>query len=58
VRVEYLNGEVHTAEFPLSGLGENVEFQRLLRERAVQTIHSREATLEDVFLQLTGRSLL
>jgi fluoroquinolone transport system ATP-binding protein len=57
VRVEYLNGEVRAAEFPLAGLAENSEFQRVLREAAVQTIHSREATLEDVFLEVTGRSL-
>jgi fluoroquinolone transport system ATP-binding protein len=57
VRVEYLNGAVRSAEFPLAGLAENGEFQRVLRETAVQTIHSREATLEDVFLAVTGRSL-
>jgi fluoroquinolone transport system ATP-binding protein len=57
VKVEYLNGAVHAAEFPLAGLAENPEFQRVLRETAVQTIHSREATLEDVFLEVTGRSL-
>jgi fluoroquinolone transport system ATP-binding protein len=57
VRVEYLNGEVRAAEFPLAGLAANPEFQRVLRDTAVQTIHSREATLEDVFLEVTGRSL-
>jgi fluoroquinolone transport system ATP-binding protein len=57
LRVEYTNGRLHSAEFPLSGLADNQEFQRLLRETTVQTIHSREATLEDVFLTVTGRSL-
>jgi fluoroquinolone transport system ATP-binding protein len=57
VRVEYQNGSLQSAEFPLAGLGENVEFQRLLRDTAVQTIHSREASLEDVFIAVTGRSL-
>jgi fluoroquinolone transport system ATP-binding protein len=57
LRVEYLNGSLQTAEFPLEGLGRNAEFQRLLQETIVQTIHSREATLEDVFLSVTGRSL-
>jgi fluoroquinolone transport system ATP-binding protein len=57
VRVEYLNGGLHSAEFPLVGLADNGEFQRLLREPGVQTIHSREATLEDVFIAVTGRSL-
>ena len=36
VRVEYLNGEVRAAEFPLAGLAENAEFQRVLREAAVR----------------------
>lgn len=57
VRVEYLNGVVRSAEFPLAGLGDNADFQRLLRDNAVQTIHSSEATLEDVFVAVTGRSL-
>lgn len=57
VRVEYLNGAVRSAEFPLTGLAENAEFQRVLRDTAVQTIHSREATLEDVFVAVTGRRL-
>jgi fluoroquinolone transport system ATP-binding protein len=57
VRVEYLNGAVRSAEFPLAGLAENAEFQRVLRDTAVQTIHSREATLEDVFIAVTGRRL-
>jgi fluoroquinolone transport system ATP-binding protein len=57
LRVEYLNGSLRSAEFPLQGLADNQEFQRLLRDTAVQTIHSREATLEDVFLAVTGRSL-
>lgn len=57
VLVEYLNGTVHSAEFPLAGLAANAEFQRLLRDTTVQTIHSREATLEDVFIAVTGRGL-
>jgi fluoroquinolone transport system ATP-binding protein len=52
-----LNGGVSVAEFPLEGLADNAEFQGLLRTAAVQTIHSREATLEDVFIAVTGRGL-
>jgi fluoroquinolone transport system ATP-binding protein len=57
VRVEYMNGELRSADFPLAGLGENAAFQRLLREADLQTIHSREATLDEVFVAVTGRSL-
>jgi fluoroquinolone transport system ATP-binding protein len=58
VRVEYQSGDgVNCREFPLSGLGENSEFLELLRSHEVQTIHSLEASLEDVFIHLTGRTL-
>lgn len=48
--------EIH--DFPLEGLGENETFLQLLRERRVRTLHSQEPSLEQVFLELTGRSLL
>ncbi|MDX1414923.1 MAG: ABC transporter ATP-binding protein [Candidatus Promineifilaceae bacterium] len=60
VLIEYLaNGHQTLArqEFMLDGLGYNNEFLRLLREQPLQTIHSQEATLEDIFIQVTGRSL-
>ncbi len=43
--------------FPLDQLGHNQDFLRLLQEQEVKTIHSEEATLEDVFIQVTGESL-
>lgn len=60
VRVEYRDGEdsgVLAAEFPLDGLGENRAFADLLRSHRIETIHTEEATLEDVFVAVTGRSL-
>ncbi len=33
------------------------ELQALFREHEVVTIHSREATLEDIFIEITGREL-
>jgi fluoroquinolone transport system ATP-binding protein len=58
VRVEYqANSHTERQEFPLADLAVNVAFQSLLRAGTLQTIHSREATLEDVFIQVTGRSL-
>ena len=41
----------------MEGLGENREFLELLRDESIQTIHSPEATLENIFIQVTGRSL-
>jgi fluoroquinolone transport system ATP-binding protein len=58
VAVEYGRGaEVARASFPLAGLGENPLFLDTLR-RGVQTIHSQEATLEEIFVRVTGRSLV
>jgi fluoroquinolone transport system ATP-binding protein len=59
VQIEYQgdNGS-HSREFPLAGLGENVEFLNLLRDQSVRTIHTLEASLEDVFIQVTGQALI
>lgn len=58
VRVEY-GSDDGTAQhdFPLDGLGDNTAFHQLLRERDVQTIHTREARLADIFIRVTGRHL-
>jgi fluoroquinolone transport system ATP-binding protein len=58
VCVEYqAEHETVIAEFNLDGLGSNARFLELLRERNIQTIHSREANLADVFIRVTGRGL-
>ena len=57
--MEYdLAGSPGRREFPLDGLGADPEFLALLREATVHTLHTQEATLEDVFLRVTGHSLL
>ena len=58
VRVEFQqDGMTEQREFPLAGLGENRDFVRLLGTADIQTLHSLEATLEDVFVKVTGRKL-
>lgn len=58
VRVEYQsNGQTQHQDFPLENLGNNQEFLALIRNNSLQTIHSQEATLEDIFIEVTGRSL-
>ena len=58
VRVEYLDGDaLARLDFALEGLGGDERFLALLRGGAVRTIHTLEATLEDVFLRVTGRRL-
>lgn len=59
VRVEYQNGAgLNSRDFALDGLGDSAEFLALLRGCDVQTIHTQEATLEQIFIQVTGRELL
>lgn len=59
VRVEYRdNGETKFAEFGLEAIGFNKKFLSLIREKEVITIHTLEATLEDIFIKETGRSLV
>ncbi len=58
VRVEYEDSEKSKRQdFPLTDLGVNSEFLKLLKDQNIQTIHTLEATLEDVFIQVTGRTL-
>jgi fluoroquinolone transport system ATP-binding protein len=60
VRVEVSGrdgGPVTAREFPLEGLGDDAEFLALLRSGTVEAMHSQEATLEDVFIRVTGRGL-
>ncbi|MFC7203329.1 ABC transporter ATP-binding protein [Haloferax namakaokahaiae] len=59
VNVEYRqNGLLETAQFTLDSIGDDEAFQRLLATSNVERIHSSEATLEDVFIDVTGRELV
>jgi fluoroquinolone transport system ATP-binding protein len=58
VRVEYReNGKTRECEFPLKGLADQGGFHELLRRHEIQTIHTLEATLEEIFIRVTGREL-
>jgi fluoroquinolone transport system ATP-binding protein len=58
VKVEYLkNDQLISQEFDLEKLADNKSFLNLLRTGMVQTIHTEEATLEDIFIKATGRQL-
>ena len=51
-------GELRTNTFALDGLGESAEFMELLRGGArIETMHSQETTLENVFIEVTGQRL-
>jgi fluoroquinolone transport system ATP-binding protein len=59
VCIEYRDdhGHLDSAEFEMDGLADDPEFHALLRNFHVETIHSREASLDDVFVDVTGRRL-
>jgi fluoroquinolone transport system ATP-binding protein len=58
VRVEAIrDGTRAVREFALDGLADDPDFQTLLRSGDVETIHTLETTLEDVFVRVTGRRL-
>ncbi len=55
VKVEATNA--HAAEFALEGLGKNADFLNFLQHNEVLRINTLEATLEEVFIQVTGQAL-
>lgn len=59
VEVEFRrDGALETAQFDLETIGSDMKFDRLLAETRIERIHSSEATLEDVFIAVTGRELV
>lgn len=60
VTVQYLNGtaDIHEKEFSLDGLGTNADFINLLNSATqIETIHTQETTLENIFIIVTGEEL-
>jgi len=58
VKVEYENGDIKTDEFAIDGLADNKIFLNVLRKNHIRSIHSEEASLEDIFIKVTGKSLI
>ena len=58
VRVEYRGADGPTsADFKLEEPAAKEAFLACVRDRAIETIHTQEPSLEDVFLKITGRGL-
>lgn len=58
VQVEYREeGQRRQQLFDLQGIGTNEEFLQVLQTRDIETLHTQEATLEDIFIQVTGQAL-
>ncbi|WP_340084203.1 ABC transporter ATP-binding protein [Siminovitchia sp. FSL H7-0308] len=56
--VEYkLASTLHCQEFDLDGIGSNMAFIKLIQEKEIETIHSQETTLGNIFVKVTGKSL-
>ncbi len=58
VRYTYsYDGREEQAEIPLNRTGEDDVLHQLVRENRLLSIHSSEPTLNDIFMELTGRWL-
>ena len=57
LKVEFGEGSYTAKEFPLDGLAENEAFQSILRREHIRSMHTSEASLEDIFIRTTGESL-
>ena len=59
VRVAYQdNQEQKSVEFELKSLSSNKQFQEIIQNKEVRTIHTLEASLEDIFIKITGQQLI
>ncbi len=59
IEVEYIKKNTYQkSQFPLSSIGENRAFLEILKEYEIKRMHTQEATLEEIFLTITGRELL
>ncbi len=58
IKVEYKeNNHTETASFEMDGLNDNEAFFKLLKEKDIETIHTGETTLEEIFILVTGVGL-
>lgn len=57
LKVEYGKDIPVSIEFPLDNLAGNNGFRELLKNEHIRSMHSSEASLEDIFIQTTGKSL-
>lgn len=60
VAIEYREssaGPLQSVRFDLSTLATNAEFQRILADGRVWSIHTQEASVEEIFVKVTGTAL-
>ncbi|MCK7488490.1 MAG: ABC transporter ATP-binding protein [Bacillus subtilis] len=57
VTLEYReNNERVSVKYPLEGLGTNPEFLAAIQTKPIETIHSGETSLEEIFIKVTGEA--
>ncbi len=58
IKVEYKeNGKTVGVEFPMDDIANNEAFFDILKSKEIETLHSGETTLEEIFIQVTGVGL-
>lgn len=48
----------HKASCPLEKVSQDKMLEKLIKENRLQSIHSSEPTLNDIFMEITGRTLV
>ncbi len=51
-------GQAAKRSFPLTDLGTNTDFLQQIQQNEIETIHSKEASLDDIFIEVTGKQLV
>lgn len=57
VRYTWQDGKRRETEIPLKCLKDDTQFLALLKQDKIETLHTLEPSLEDLFIDVTGRSL-
>jgi fluoroquinolone transport system ATP-binding protein len=57
VRYSWREDELKQAETPLKTLKDDTRFMKLLGEGKLETLHTQEPSLDDLFIEVTGRRL-
>ncbi len=58
VNIEYLNGTLQKTQFNLENLGLNPDFLKVIKNNQIISMHTCEASLDEVFIKTTGKNLI
>jgi fluoroquinolone transport system ATP-binding protein len=58
VTYTWIDKDEQTAACPLKSLSDDKKLQELISQNKLQSIHSSEPTLNDIFIEITGRTLV